>query len=137
VAPAAQGCGAVNLYLKLNDFNSDPLGEDPTTVERQERTLALLAAGDGLDSAVPVFGRRMDGVSRQHTRDGKELLQALVWEPDPILMPLTDTQFRFLRAVDGSRDLDELARELGTELSELESDVRRLATRGAIELEQQ
>lgn len=131
-----KSAGAVNLYLKLNDFNSDPIGEDPTTIERHEQTLALLAAGDGVGSAVPVFGRRMDGVTQQHTRDGQELLQALVWEPEPIPIPLTDREFRFLRAVDGSRSLDELARELGTALSELEPDLRRLASRGAIELEQ-
>jgi hypothetical protein len=128
---------AVNLYLKLNDFNSDPLREDPMTAERYERTMELVTAGDALDSAVPIYGRRMDGVTQQHTRDGQELLQALVWDPDPVPIPLTERQFRFLRAVDGSRALDELARELGTELRDLEADLKRLATRGAIELDQQ
>src|SRR5258707_2166987 len=30
------GAGVVNLYLKFNDFDSDPLGEDPATNARRE-----------------------------------------------------------------------------------------------------
>ena len=30
-----RSAGSVNLYLKFNDFDYDPLGEDPTTIERQ------------------------------------------------------------------------------------------------------
>src|SRR5207244_10064563 len=37
---------AVNLYLKLNDFDSDPLAEDPSTPLRRARTLEALAAPD-------------------------------------------------------------------------------------------
>ena len=35
-----RSAGTVNLYFKFNDFDYDPLGEDPTTIERQERTRA-------------------------------------------------------------------------------------------------
>src|SRR5207244_11251567 len=38
---------AVNLYLKVNDFDSDPLAEDPSTAERSAGTLEALAGGDG------------------------------------------------------------------------------------------
>ena len=51
--------GAVILYLKLNDFNSDPLGEDPATPGRRDATLAALSNG-ALDARVPVPSRRLD-----------------------------------------------------------------------------
>ena len=38
---------ARNLYLKLNDFNSDPLGEDPSTDQRREETMKLVQSGNG------------------------------------------------------------------------------------------
>jgi hypothetical protein len=129
-----RSAGAVNLYLKFNDFNSDPLGEDPTTAERHERTLALLADGADLGRAVPVLGRRMDGLAQHYTRDWHELRQVVVWDPDPVPVLLTDAQFRLVRAVDGKRDVQALAKELGVGMDELTDDVRRLALRAALDL---
>ena len=50
---------ARNLYLKLNDFNSDPLGEDPSTDQRRQETMKLVQNGNGqLVTAKPVLARR-------------------------------------------------------------------------------
>src|SRR3954467_12538522 len=50
-----KAANALNLYLKFNDFGSDPLGEDPFTQSRRDRTLAAVGAGgDALASLVPV-----------------------------------------------------------------------------------
>jgi len=46
--------GAINLYLKFNDFGSDPLGEDPATPARREATKAALAGGGDIGALVPV-----------------------------------------------------------------------------------
>lgn len=40
-----RAAGAINIYLKMNDFNSDPLGEDPVTDARRSATLAALEGG--------------------------------------------------------------------------------------------
>jgi hypothetical protein len=119
------GANATNLYLKMNDFNSDPLGEDPFTEERQRRTLELLASSNGhTPGVVPVLARRFDVFARQFSRDGQEVLQAHVWEEAPVV--LTQRQWDLLHAIDGRRTL--------AELGDVEADVRRLAERGVIEL---
>ena len=124
--------GAVNLYLKFNDFECDPLGEDPATSRRRAETLAALN-GDGLDSLVPVRARRLDTIAHEETRDGGSLLEARVFDEQPV--QLNDVRVELLRALDGKRDvralLDELA-ALGVDASE--GDVRYLAEREVIDL---
>ena len=132
-----RSAGAINLYLKFNDFECDPLGEDPRTASRRDRTLEALSAGDGeVDSLAPALGRRFDTVTRAYTRDGwREVLQAAVFGEAPF--PLTDLQFRALRAVDGRRPLAELSRELadGSEdRDRVREQLLRLAERGALDL---
>jgi hypothetical protein len=124
----------VNLYLKFNEFGSDPLGEDPFTEDVRERTMALLANGDGLETLIPVPGRRLDTLTRQYTREWGELLQANVWEHDPLT--LTEAEFELLRRADGRRPLGELADGLpgGNGAERLEGWVRRLAEGSALEL---
>jgi hypothetical protein len=124
----------VNLYLKFNDFGSDPLGEDPFTDEIRERTMAVLANGVQLETLVPLPGRRLDTVTRQYTREWGELLQANVWERVPLT--LSEAEFELLRRADGRRRLEELAPQLpGANGHEtLEHWVRRLAGNSAIEL---
>lgn len=58
------------VYLKFNEFGSDPLGEDPTTPERLEATRRALA-GDVIDGAVPDLARGFDSVAQESG-----------WEPD-------------------------------------------------------
>ncbi len=123
-----QAAGAVNLYLKFNDFESDPLGEDPETPRRRERTLAALTNGQ-LGSLRAVASRRLDTITIQRARDGSEYRQADVWgEPK---VRLSDLDSAFLDAMDGSRSVETLRGELGSEIDEA---VRRLAERGVIDL---
>jgi hypothetical protein len=116
-----------NLYLKMNDFNSDPLGEDPQTEPRAQRTLELLASANGnLPSLKPMLSRRLDVVARQKSRDGQEVLQAHVWEQEPVV--LSQAEWDVLHAIDGSRTIGDLGG------SSVEGAIRRLAQRGVIEL---
>jgi len=121
---------ATNLYLKLNDFNCDPLGEDPATPTRRTQTLERLEAVNGdLGALVPVLSRRLDTITRQYTREPDlEVLQAHVWEQAPV--GLEPDEFELLRAVDGQASV----RELTADGERLEASVRRLAERGALDL---
>lgn len=122
---------ATNLYLKMNDFNSDPLGEDPATEERQRRTLELAASANGhTPSLVPVLARRLDVVARQQSRDGQEVLQAHVWEEAPVV--LSEAEWHLVHSIDGRRSVAELVN--GSSPEPVEAAVRRLAQRGVIEL---
>jgi len=121
---------AVNLYLKLNDFNCDPLGEDPSTPTRRDQTLHHVKAANGSFGAlVPVLSRRLDSITRQYTRERDlEVLQAHVWEQAPV--GLEPHEFELLRAVDGRTPV----RELTVDGEDSEASVRRLAERGALDL---
>ena len=119
----------INLYLKFNDFGSDPLGEDPTTELRRERTRLALADGD-LEDRVPVLARQMDTITREHTRAGwRENLLAGVWNRPPL--PISESQLELLRQIDGARPVRELA---GERNGAVVSDVRELARHGVIDL---
>jgi hypothetical protein len=91
--------GAVNLYTKFNDFNCDPLGEDPRTGDMHEKSVALLrqfGEPDGDLAAVP--GRRFDKAEIVATRHGgNRLYQANVWGEEPF--PLNDAEFSLLESV--------------------------------------
>ena len=97
--------GATILYLKMNDFGSDPLGEDPTTPSVRAATLAALDGdADALDDLIPVPSRRLDTINRRYVRDGwADQVEARVWEEKPV--PLTDAELDLLRAMDGRRDV--------------------------------
>jgi len=130
---------AVNMYLKVNDFNSDPLGEDPTTEQRRRETVELIqtpAATNGLRTAVPALARRLDTVTRQLTRnDWEEVVQANVWNERPV--SLSEADLAVLRAIDGRTPvatvIDRVSGD-GVEASTLEASIRRLADRGVIDL---
>ncbi len=116
-----------NLYLKMNDFNSDPLGEDPQTEPRAQRTLELLASSNGsLPSLKPMLARRLDVMARQTSRDGQEVLQAHVWEEMPVV--LSQAEWDLLHSIDGTRTVGDLGG------GAVEGAIRRLAQRGVIEL---
>jgi hypothetical protein len=118
---------AVNLYLKVNDFDCDPLGEDPTTAERRRATLARAADADGrVDRLVPVLSRRLDTISREYMRDWQEALQARLWDEGPVM--IDDEEFRLLSAVDGRRKVVELAGDAQR------AALLRLAQRGVVDL---
>jgi hypothetical protein len=54
-----RSANAVNLYVKMNDFDCDPLGEDPSTETRRTQTLAILeeSGANGLGSRIPLVSR--------------------------------------------------------------------------------
>jgi hypothetical protein len=125
--------GAVNLYCKFNDFDADPLGEDPTTAERRSKTLSRLNGADTTpDDLVPVLGRQLDLVSRHYTRTWDQALQANVYgEPG---FGITATQLEILRAVDGTRGVSEIRSHIETGPDGFDSGIRVLAERGALDL---
>ena len=131
-----RSAGAVNLYFKFNDFGCDPLGEDPNTETVRASTLAALGGSrDQVDALVPVLGRRMDVVSRVHTRNGwEERLEAQVYGDEPF--GLTPLQFEALRAVDGRLSLRALLEGVvdGADPERARSELLRLAELGALEL---
>lgn len=124
-----RAANALNLYLKFNDFGSDPLGEDPFTEGRRDRTLAAVGAGGEAAKALyPVLSRRLDTVSRTATRDGwREVLEARVFGEEPV--GLTELQHHALLTLDGSETLGVLAERTG-DLPQL----LRLAELGVVDL---
>ena len=122
---------AVNIYLKFNDFDCDPLAEDPSTPARRASTLELLA-GDprALLSCVPVLARRFDSVTRSYRRESwSPVLLATVWGQNPV--PISDEEFALLRRFDGRATIDGLS---GGPDDGAVAAITRLATRGVIDL---
>ena len=113
---------AKNLYLKFNDFGSDPLGEDPMTEPLRSATLAALDNG-GVGSLTAVPARRFDVIRRLTTRVADvKILEADVWGSPPVT--LSEREAEMLEGLTGGRAVAELE----------ESSVRRLARSGVIDL---
>ncbi len=129
-----QPAGAVILYLKMNDFGSDPLGEDPSTPRLRSATLEALAEGAdrGLAKRVPALARRLDTVTQRYLRDGDVQIEAQVWEQTPV--PLSEPQLRLLHAIDGQRDIGTLLGELGSADGDGIALMRALAEREIVDL---
>jgi hypothetical protein len=134
-----RSAGAVNLYVKLNDFDHDPLGEDPFTAARRERTMQIIGNGGYPDAGgmVAAKSRRLDFVSRQYAPHGEhESLHAALYGDEPF--GITPAQLEVLRSVDGRRTLDDLVAEVAARGSwppdEVRSDTMTLLERGAVDL---
>lgn len=113
---------AKNLYLKFNDFGSDPLGEDPMTEELRTRTLAALENG-GIGSLTAVPSRKFDVIRRLTTRVPEvRVLEAEVWDAPPV--PLTEEEAAVVEGLNGGRPVSELDEQI----------VRRLASSGVLDL---
>jgi hypothetical protein len=123
---------AVNLYLKFNDFGSDPLGEDPATPGLRSATLDLLNGGGDLDSLFPALSRRLDTVEHIYTRGWEESLQARIYGEQPF--GITPVQFAALRAADGTRTLREVLTAADGDPEQARREVLGLAERGALDL---
>ena len=130
--------GTVNLYLKLNDFRCDPLGDDPFTSEHRARTLAALASADEeqLNTLIPVVSRRLDAVTRQYTRNNwQEVLWANLYGEEAF--GLTEAEFALLQRADGDRTFGELVADFragGVDAATVQSNLRWLVERGALDL---
>lgn len=132
-----RAANSLNLYLKVNDFDCDPLGEDPRTPLRREQTLAAVSdSGDGdLDSLVPAVSRRLDTVARTQTRnDWQEVLEVRMFAEEPF--GITESQLGLLRATDGNEPLDALVERVtdGGDPARTRADLLRLAELGALDL---
>jgi hypothetical protein len=127
--------GTLMLYLKLNTFNCDPLGEDPYTEGVEGRTRQLLSLPDEeLGNLVPLVGRRVDYFHRRYGRDWQELL-GVVMSGGPHLT-IDDHELRALQAVDGRRSLRGVVLEMGESLpsESAYARLRRLAGLGILDL---
>jgi hypothetical protein len=119
-----RSAGTVNLYLKFNDFDYDPLGEDPNTIDRQERTKQLLSSNGGSlpADALVKASRQLEWLNQQHSRNDIEVLQAKLWGQDPVLIGADE--HRLLQALNGGTPVEQLD----------QTTVRRLAELGLVDL---
>src|SRR6202034_1093112 len=89
---------AVNLYLKCNDFDCDPLAEDPTTRRRRQMTEAILSMADAnFDQAIPALSRQLEWSGSLAGRDWDERLFAKLWDQRPF--PLNDVDLAILKGL--------------------------------------
>jgi hypothetical protein len=128
---------SINLYLKFNDFGSDPLGEDPNTQRRREATLAALSSGNGsLGASVPLVSRRLDTLTHRYSpQDWTDIYQACVFDEKPVT--LSPVQVDIVRQANGDRDVAALAAALsgnGVPAEQVEGDLRKLAELGVLDL---
>ena len=121
-----RSAGTVNLYLKFNDFDYDPLGEDPTTIERQEGTRSVLANANGsLGEVVVKRSRQLEQLTQLYSRNDLEVRQAKIWGRNPV--PLDEREFEILKSLNGATPLSALG-------SDAQDHVRRLAEHGVVDL---
>lgn len=130
-----RSAGTVNLYLKFNEFDADPLGEDPSTAERRELTLRVLSASShALFSTIPVVSRRFDSIVRTWSRpDWHESRSAVVWGQPPLSLAIAEESV--LRSLGDGRPVSDLVAEArGMSREVAERAIRRLAARGVVDL---
>jgi hypothetical protein len=123
------------VYLKLNAFNCDPLGEDPSTEACSQRTRTLLAAPDGeLQEAIPLMGRRVDYVHRRYNRDWREVIGVVLWGGRHVT--IDEDELRALQAMDGQRSVGAIIQKIGNVSNGVSGldKIRRLAACGIVDL---
>jgi hypothetical protein len=126
------------VYLKLNAFNCDPLGEDPSSEAFRNHTQKSIALDDGqLEQLVPMIGRRVDCFHRHYNRDWKEVLGVVLWNEDQLT--IDEQEFSLLQAVDGKRNLKTILPSLNSNGNhgDVFQKVRRLADLGVLDLVEQ
>jgi hypothetical protein len=125
------GADTVMLYFKLNDFNSDPLNEDPYTgrVAAATRERAELC-DEALSALYPMVGRGVESFRQHIDREWNEYPGVVVAGTG--FISLDRDEVPLLKRADGQRRVADLAGASGNGTS-LES-VRRLARCGALDL---
>src|SRR5689334_2002714 len=121
-----RSAGSVNLYLKFNDFDYDPLGEDPNTIERQQGTRELLQSNGDIGAAIVKPSRQLEQLTHLYSRNDLEVRQAKVWGRDAAL-PLDEAEFQILQSLNGGKQVSALG-------ADAEAHVRRLAEQGVVDL---
>ncbi|HLI73121.1 MAG TPA: hypothetical protein VKU86_04520 [Acidimicrobiales bacterium] len=127
-----KSASTVNLYLKCNDFDCDPLGEDPSTEQRRLATAERLSQGiEALTDAVAVLSRRLEWVGTLTGRDGVTRPFAKMWDRPPMLV--SDSEFELLEQLGarGAPNGKHTARAGGVPIDD---DVLRLAGREVLDL---
>jgi hypothetical protein len=120
-----RSAGSVNLYLKFNDFDYDPLGEDPTTIERREGTRQVLSSNGDLDHAVVKPSRQLEQLTHLFSRNALQVRQAKIWGRNPV--PLGEEEFQILQSLNGGKQVAALGENAA-------QHVRRLAEHGVVDL---
>jgi hypothetical protein len=127
--------GTTVLYLKLNTYNCDTLGEDRDSAAVRQHTLDLLGATpSNVMASIPVIGRKVDYLHRRYNRDWNEVVGVVIFgEPH---ITLSETEFATLRAMNGRRTVADIAEQMhrGGHVGEVDETIRRLAERGIIDL---
>jgi len=118
----------VVLYLKCNDFNWDPLGEDPSTEGRRSWTAALVDSGhEAVGTSIAVLSRQLEWFGRVSQRDGQERPYGKLWRQEPF--PLSEVEWQVLKALEKRRTPSSAA------VADFDSSVViALAGRGAVDL---
>lgn len=129
------GAGTTVLYLKLNTYNCDTLGEDPHSSEIRQQTLSMAGSSpSSWTASIPVVARRVDYIHRRYNRDWSELFGVVLYgQPHATI---TETEFDALRWMDGHRTVAEISRQMGRsgEDEDVQEAIRQLAVRGIVDL---
>jgi hypothetical protein len=129
------GAGTIVLYLKLNTYNCDTLGEDPHSAEIRQSTLSIVDSPPSMWAAtIPVIGRRVDYVHRRYSRDWSELFGVVIYgQPHATI---TEAEFEALRSMDGKRTVTEIASQMerSGKVKDPHEAIRQLAHRGIVDL---
>lgn len=125
----------VMLYLKLNAFHCDPLGEDARTPEFRQHTETLLQVSDTeLAEAVPILGRRVDFIHRRFTRDWQEAIGVVLYGEKHYT--IDETELQALQLMDGRRPVRVILKNLHEQCGAAFdcARIRHLSSRGVIDL---
>jgi hypothetical protein len=125
------------LYLKLNAFNCDPLGEDRRTPPLRQETENNARVDDSqIGKLIPQIGRRVDYIHRMYTRDWREVAGVVLWNEKHF--SVDEDELKMMQAMDGKRSVEAVAAAAiaasGADRAAVLEKVRRLARRGVIEL---
>ena len=123
------------LYLKMNAFHCDPLGEDRNTATFRKNTLSAADAPDAeLEKFKVRIGRRVDHFHKYYQRDWREIPGVVLFGEKHF--SLDEDEFRMVQAINGTRTVGDLTRSAGetTPHAAFLGKVRRLAKRGVIDL---
>jgi len=129
------GAGTTVLYLKLNTYNCDTLGEDPYSSEMRQSTLSMVNSSPSTWAAnIPVIGRRVDYIHRRYSRDWTELFGVVIYgQPHTTI---TEAEFELLRSMDGHRTVADISWELeeSGKVDDVRGVIGKLAQRGIVDL---
>lgn len=103
--------GTASLFLKLNSFHCDPLGEDPRHLELRDRTaLGVASNNDELADWIPLQASRVDFVHRRFDRHWNSTIGIALYRSHEII--IDEIEFDALQKMNGQRTVGDLLREV-------------------------